>query len=641
MKLADKIVISLKSEEQIEVDVGTTSEQIIEKVLPGSSHCFLAAIFQDELIDLNRPLQVNGKLQFIHIDQAEALDVFWHSTSHIMAQAVKRLYPNVQLGIGPSIAKGFYYDFNLDTPITPEDLPKIEMEMQNIVDENQVFQRQVLTINQAIDLFNERNEPFKVQLIEELNDNEITAYQNGDFIDLCRGPHIPSTKFAKHFKLTSVAGAYWHGDERNAVMQRIYGISFPDKKKLKIHLQKIEEAKKRDHRKLGKELDLFSFHAEGPGFPFWHPNGMVLYNAVQQYMQLTLIQHGYQEIKTPLILNESLWHLSGHWDNYKENMYFTSIDEQSYAVKPMNCPGGLLVFGNKLHSYKDFPIKISEMGLVHRHEKSGVLHGLFRVRMFTQDDAHVFCTPDQIEDEVIQIIDLVDEIYKTFGFEDYEVELSTQPAKSIGTDEMWRRAETALENALKQKKMSYQINHGDGAFYGPKIDYHIRDSLDRTWQCGTIQLDFSMPERFSLEYVGSDNEKHRPVMLHRAILGSVERFIGILIEHYGGDFPLWLAPVQCVIMPISENQISYASKLYHQLVELGIRCKLDDRNEKIGYKIREAETKKCNYMCIIGDKEIESESVSLRQRKKGDLGIFSVSNLIEKFQDEIRRRVSH
>ena len=641
MESSGKINISVDGDAQIEVDSGTTSQQLIEKISPKSPERILASVLDEEQMDLSRPLTRSGQLQFVYDDQPEALHILWHSTSHIMAQAIKRLYPEAQLGIGPAITQGFYYDFKLDTPITPEDLPKIEAEMRKIVDENQTFKRSLMDKSEAIELFQTRNEPFKIELIDEIETKTVSLYENEEFVDLCRGPHVPSTRFAKFFKLTSVAGAYWHGDERNAVMQRIYGISFSDKKNLKKHLNRIEEAKKRDHRKLGKELDLFSFHLEGPGFPFWHPNGMVLYNSVQQYLQQTLLQHGYQEIKTPLILNETLWHQSGHWDNYKENMYFTSIDEQPYAVKPMNCPGGLLVFRNKMHSYRELPVKMSEMGLVHRHEKSGVLHGLFRVRMFTQDDAHVFCTPEQIEDEVIKIIDLIDEVYKTFGFDQYEVELSTRPAKSIGSDDMWNRAEAALENALKMKEMDYQLNKGDGAFYGPKIDYHIRDSLDRTWQCGTIQLDFSMPERFELEYVGADNQKHRPVMLHRAILGSVERFIGILIEHYGGDFPLWLAPVQCVVMPISENQLEYANRIFSELNAQGIRCVLDERSEKIGYKIREAETKKCNYMCIVGEKESESKTVSLRQRKKGNIGSFSISALIDKFQDEIRRRVRH
>ncbi|MBN1780757.1 threonine--tRNA ligase [bacterium] len=641
MVQSEKICIKLPNGKEIVLTGSVSPDGILQEHFPDKKNTCIAAVLNEKPIDLSREISESGDLRFMDIQQPEALDIFWHSSSHVMAQAVKNLYPDAQLGIGPSISRGFYYDFKLDTPITPDDLPRIEAAMQKIIDENQVFERQVLNRSDSIDVFKSRNEPFKVELIQEIEDEQVTVYQNNGFMDLCRGPHVPSTKFIRYFKLTSVAGSYWHGDERNAVMQRIYGISFPDKKQLKNHLLQIEEAKKRDHRKIGKELDLFSFHQEGPGFPFWHAHGMILYNNVQRYLQKTLEIHGYQEIKTPLILNEALWHQSGHWDNYKENMYFTSIDEQPFAVKPMNCPGGLLVFRNNLHSYKDFPIKMSEMGLVHRHEKSGVLHGLFRVRMFTQDDAHVFCTPEQIETEVIQIIDLIDEVYSTFGFNDYEVELSTKPLKSIGSDEMWQRAEAALENALIKKQMKYQLNPGDGAFYGPKIDYHIRDSLDRLWQCGTIQLDFSMPERFSLEYVGPDNSKHRPVMIHRAILGSVERFIGILIEHYAGDFPLWLAPVQCAVLPISEKHESFASTVLELLRSQGIRCKVDNRNEKIGFKIRDAETHRINYMCIIGDREVEEQSVSLRQRKKGNLGTFDTEALIKRFMDELDRRANH
>ena len=637
-----KIRLKFNRGESVQLAAGVTAAQILSDRFPNQIPHTLAARYNDRLIDLSCPLKEDGTLDFITDKDPEGLEIYWHSSSHIMAQAVKRLFPGTQLGIGPSIAKGFYYDFKLDQPITLEHLPGIEEMMQEIIDEKHVFKREVLPRQEAITLFTRLGEPFKIELIEQISDEFVTVYRNGQFIDLCRGPHVPNTQFIRYFKLISVAGSYWHGDERNAVMQRIYGISYPEKKQLKAYLLQIEEAKKRDHRKIGKALDLFSFQPEGPGFPFWHPRGMVLYNEVIDYLRRTLTRKGYLEIKTPIILNESLWHMSGHWDNYKENMYFTQIDDQSYAVKPMNCPGGLLVFKNSLHSYRDFPLKMSEMGLVHRHEKSGVLHGLFRVRMFTQDDAHVYCTPGQIEEEVIQIIDLIEEVYSTFGFHDYEVELSTRPLKSIGSDEMWRTAEKALENALKQRKMSYQLNPGDGAFYGPKIDYHIRDSLDRTWQCGTIQVDFSMPERFSLEYIGPDNEKHRPVMIHRAILGSIERFIGILIEHYAGDFPLWLAPVQCVIMPISEKHSKHARSVLQSLDETGIRCRLDDRNEKIGFKIRDAEVNRVNYMAIIGDNEIESGSVSLRQRKKGNLGTLSVNQLIEKLVNEIQqRRSSH
>ena len=643
MSLNDnKIRIKLNRGEPLQLSSGVTPEQILTDRFPNQVQHTLAARYNNELIDLSCPINENGNLEFVTDDNSDGLNIYWHSSSHIMAQAVKRLFPGTQLGIGPSISKGFYYDFKVSQPITSEDLPRIEQAMQEIVNEKHLFKRELLPKQDAIALFRRLKEPFKIELIEQIEDDFVSVYRNGRFVDLCRGPHVPNTQFIRHFKLISVAGSYWHGDERNAVMQRIYGISFPDKKQLKAHLLYIEEAKKRDHRKIGKALDLFSFQPEGPGFPFWHPKGVIVYNQVIDYLRQTLNRNGYLEIKTPLILNESLWHMSGHWDNYKENMYFTQIDDQSYAVKPMNCPGGLLVFKNSMHSYRDFPLKISEMGLVHRHEKSGVLHGLFRVRMFTQDDAHVYCMPEQIEAEVIQIINLIEEVYSTFGFYDYDIELSTRPLKSIGSDEMWQTAEKALENALKKRNISYQVNPGDGAFYGPKIDYHIRDSLDRTWQCGTIQVDFSMPERFSLEYIGPDNEKHRPVMIHRAILGSIERFIGILIEHYAGDFPLWLAPVQCAILPITEKHIEQARAVLQTLKTAGIRCHLDDRNEKIGFKIRDAEMNRINYMGIIGDNEVESDSVSLRQRKKGNLGILSVKQLTEKLVDEIqKRRSSH
>ena len=511
--------------------------------------------------------------------------------------------------------------------------------MKEIVNEDQPFVRKILSKDEAVALFEEKKELFKLELIRDILDNKVSVYKNGNFVDLCRGPHVPSTGYIKYFKLLSIAGAYWRGDERNPVMQRIYGIAFPEKKTLDEHLRKLEEAKNRDHRRLGKELDLFSFHPEGPGFPFWHPNGMVIYNAITEYVREVLAKHGYQEVKTPIILNVELWHRSGHWDNYKENMYFTKIDNDSYAIKPMNCPGGLLVYKSRPHSYRDLPLKLSELGLVHRHEKSGVLHGLFRVRQFTQDDAHVFCTPEQMEDEIVKLIDLINEIYHTFGYEHFQIELSTRPAKSIGTDEMWEKAEKALMHALERKNISYQTNPGEGAFYGPKIDYHIQDSLGRMWQCGTIQVDFSMPERFNLEYIGPDGEKHPPVMIHRAILGSVERFIGILIEHVGGAFPLWLAPTQCIILPISEKHHEYAEKILKMITEKDIRATVDNRSEKIGYKIREAEAKKIPYMCIVGDKEKTNETVSVRERKKGDTGEIYINEFIEKLQNDIKRRI--
>jgi len=637
----NKVIVTFRDGSTRSIDQGTTLHQIIQEINPKLVSRVIAATVDDQLTDLSSPIQKDASIQFISGDNDEGLHVFWHSGSHIMAQAVKALYPETQLGIGPSIANGFYYDFHLSDPLNPQSLETIEKKMSEIIEQNQTFVHEFLPRKKAIELFEKRNEPFKVELIKELDQDEISVYRNDSFVDLCRGPHIPSTGFLKHFKLLSIAGSYWRGDERNAVMQRIYGVAFPDSKSLKKHLQNIEEAKKRDHRRLGKALDLFSFQPEGPGFVFWHAKGSVLYNQISNYIREVLEKHDYYEIKTPIILNEELWHRSGHWDNYKENMYFTEIDEQKYAVKPMNCPGGLLVFKNSPHSYRDLPLKLAELGLVHRHEKSGVLHGLFRVRQFTQDDAHVYCTEEQTEDEVVKLIDLVSEVYTVFGFENFQIELSTRPSKAIGSAQMWEKAENALKRALDRKNIKYQINEGEGAFYGPKIDYHIQDSLGRMWQCGTIQVDFSMPERFDLEYIGPDGEKHRPVMIHRAIFGSLERFIGILIEHYGGAFPVWLAPVQCVICPISEKHHEYAEKVVRSLKSAGIRCELDKRNEKIGYKIRESEVNKIPYMCIVGDKEVENQSVAVRIQGKGDQGAISIDQFIAELLEKIKRRTDY
>ena len=633
------IQVRINNGQEKECDSGISISEVLKQLNPKTLKTAVAAEIDGQPVDLNTILDKDSSIRILSSKDPDGMEVFWHSSSHVMAQAVQALYPDAKLGIGPAIDGGFYYDFSLEHPLTVEDLPAIEEKMREIVEAAQTFSRNVLPREEAIEFFKKRGEEFKVELLSEFDDVSFSIYKNDTFADLCRGPHLPTTAYVKHFKLLSVAGAYWRGDERNAVLQRIYGVSFPKQSVLEAHLHKIEEAKKRDHRRLGKELDLFSFHAEGPGFPFWHPNGMILVNEVESYLAKTLIRHGYSEIKTPIILNEALWHRSGHWDNYKENMYFTAIDEQPYAVKPMNCPGSLLIYKNNMHSYRDLPIKMSELGLVHRHEKSGVLHGLFRVRQFTQDDAHVFCTPDQLENEIIQIIDLVAEVYAAFGFEEYSMELSTRPSKSIGSAEIWDMAETALKNALVKKGIDYELNEGEGAFYGPKIDYHIRDSIGRTWQCGTIQVDFSMPERFELEYVGQDGERHRPVMIHRAILGSVERFVGILIEHYGGAFPLWLAPEQCVIIPISEKHHETAQKINETLVLSGIRSQIDLRSEKVGYKIREAETRKIPYMCIIGDREVENKSVSLRKHKEGDLGSLTIDDVTQKLLDELHRRI--
>ena len=561
--------------------------------------------------------------------------MYWHTTSHIMAQAVKRLFPNAKVTIGPAIDKGFYYDFDVEKPFTEEDLQKIEDEMRRIIKEDLVIERFELKREDAIKLMEDRNEPYKVELIKELPDGEIISfYKQGEFTDLCRGPHLPSTGCVKAIKLLSSSGAYWRGDEHNKMLQRIYGISFPKQSEIDEYLNMLEEAKKRDHKKLGKDLELFMMSPEGPGFPFFLPKGMVLRNILEDYWRKIHKENGYVEIKTPMILNEELWHRSGHWEHYKENMYTTKIDDIDYGIKPMNCPGGMIVYKNSLHSYKELPIRAGELGLVHRHEKSGQLNGLFRVRCFTQDDAHIFCLPDQIQDEIKGVMKLVDEVYSKFGF-DYTIELSTRPEDSMGADELWEMAEGALKQVLKDTGKEYALNEGDGAFYGPKIDFHIKDCLGRDWQCGTIQLDFQMPERFDLTYIGEDGEKHRPVMLHRVIFGSIERFIGIITEHFAGAFPLWLSPVQVSILPISDNQKEYATKIKNELEKLDIRVELDDRQEKIGYNIREAQLQKVPYMLILGEKEVLTNTVGVRVRKQGDIGQMSLDDFITRVKKEI------
>jgi len=636
-----KINIQFTNGKKGNYNKGIRLNQIIEDLFPNTLKNYLAAVIDNTLIDLSTPVKQDSTIHLLTIQDEKGLKIFWHSASHVLAHAVKILYPDVQLGIGPAISNGFYYDFKFKNNISIEEFPVITNKMQEIVDRDEPFIKKTVSKKEAISIFKERNEPFKLELINNLEESHISLYTNNDFIDLCRGPHVPSTGYIKYFKLLSLAGAYWHGDERNPMMQRIYGIAYPLKKTLKKHIQSLEEAKKRDHRKLGKKLNLFSFHEEGPGFPFWHDNGMIIINEIVHYMRSTLRKHGYLEVKTPLILNEELWHKSGHWDNYKDNMYFTEIDETNYAIKPMNCPGGLLIYNESLHSFRELPLKYSELGIVHRHEKSGVLHGLFRVRQFTQDDAHVFCTPEQLNDEIDKLIDLVYEIYNTFGFTEFLVELSTRPSKSIGSDNMWDQAEQALSNSLKNKKIDYQLNKGEGAFYGPKIDFHIKDTLGRMWQCGTIQVDFSMPERFDLQYIGSDGDKHQPVLIHRAILGSVERFIGILIEHYGGNFPVWLSPVQCILIPVSEDHRTYADNICSEITADNIRCKVDDRDEKVGYKIRSAEKQKIPYMCIVGDKEIANKTVSLRKKRQGETGEIKVKALIEEIKNNINRRTNN
>ena len=564
------------------------------------------------------------------------LQVLRHTASHIMAQAIKRLFPQAKLAIGPAIENGFYYDIDVEPKLVEADLEKIEAEMKKIIKENLKIESFKLPRQEALKLMEERNEPYKVELINDLpEDEEISFFKQGEFVDLCTGPHMLYTKAVKVFKLMNITGAYWRGDEKNKMLQRIYATAFENKEGLEKYLEELEEAKRRDHRKIGKELELFMIAPEGPGFPFFLPKGMELRNVLEDFWRKIHKEHGYVEIKTPMILNEELWHRSGHWDHYKENMYTTKIDDTDYGIKPMNCPGGMLVYKNSMHSYRDLPIRAGELGLVHRHEKSGELNGLFRVRCFTQDDAHIFCLPSQIEEEISNVIKLIDEVYSIFGFE-YEIELSTRPEDSMGSDEQWEMAEGALKKVLKDLNMKYELNEGDGAFYGPKIDFHIKDCLGRSWQCGTIQLDFQMPERFDLTYIGEDGEKHRPVMLHRVIFGSIERFIGILIEQYAGAFPTWLAPVQVKILTIADRHVDYAKKLMKEMSSKGIRVELDDREEKMGYKIREAQLQKVPYMLIIGDKEVEENKVSMRSRDKGDLGSIEKEKFIEKVEEEIK-----
>ena len=574
---------------------------------------------------------------------AEALHALRHTASHIMAQAIKHLYGGadgkaVKLAIGPAIDTGFYYDIDTDKKISDDDLADIEREMKSIIKQNLPLERSTLNRADALKKFYDEGETYKVELIENLPDDaEISLFTQGDFTDLCAGPHVQSTGKVKAFKLMSIAGAYWRGDEHNKMLQRIYGTAFESKDELKDYLHMLEEAARRDHRKLGKELDLFSLHDEGPGFPFFHPNGMVIRNELINYWREVHRRYGYQEIKTPIILNRKLWETSGHWDHYKENMYFTKIDEEDYAVKPMNCPGGMLVYNTHVHSYRDLPLRLGELGLVHRHEKSGVLHGLFRVRNFTQDDAHIFMTPAQVEPEIQKTIDLFDEVYKTFGLK-YKAELSTRPENSMGDDETWELATDALRKALEHRGLEYVINEGDGAFYGPKIDFHLKDSIGRTWQCGTIQLDMLLPEKFDLNYIGEDGREHRPIMVHRVVYGSIERFIGILIENYAGAFPVWLAPVQIKILPVTDSHVDYAKELGEKFFKLKLRAEVDDRNEKVGKKIRDSQVRKIPYTIVVGDKEIETGVLPIRKYSAKDSVQMSVDDFIAYVQEKISSR---
>ncbi|MEA4846467.1 MAG: threonine--tRNA ligase [Clostridiaceae bacterium] len=634
------VKITLKDGSVKEYQKGTRVEEIVASIGGGLLKAALAAKINGKVVDLSTPVNEDSSLEVLTFDDDAGKWALRHTGSHILAQAVKRLYPDVKLAIGPAIDTGFYYDIDLDKPFSEEDFEAIEKEMEKIVKEDLNLERFELPRKEALDMMSRMGESYKVELINDLpEDSVISFYRQGEFTDLCAGPHVPSTGKVKAIKLLSVAGAYWRGNEKNKMLQRIYGTAFIKKSQLDEYLNMLEEAKRRDHRKLGKELDLFSLHEEGPGFPFFHPKGMIIRNELENYWRNIHRKNGYTEIKTPIILNEDLWHQSGHWDHYKENMYFTTIDEKTYAVKPMNCPGGILVYKSAMHSYRDLPLRMGELGLVHRHELSGALHGLMRVRNFTQDDAHLYLTPEQIKEEVLGVISLTDQIYKQFGF-NYRVELSTKPENSMGSDEDWEHATEALRNALEAAGLPYKINEGDGAFYGPKIDFHLEDSIGRTWQCGTIQLDFQMPEKFDLTYVGADGEKHRPVMIHRTIFGSIERFIGILIENYAGAFPVWLAPVQVIVLPVSERQKEYAEKLKERLEDLDIRAEADLRSEKIGYRIREAQLQKIPYMLVVGDKEMETGTVAVRDRKEGDKGVMKFEDFLPQIKEEIKNKVN-
>ncbi len=634
------MIVTLKDGSKKEYAEAKSVIEIAQDISEGLARAACAGEVDGEVRDLRTVVDKDCELNILTFDSEGGQGAFRHTASHIMAQAIKRLYPEVKLAIGPSVADGFYYDVDSETPLTTEDLEKIEKEMKKIVKEALPITRFTKSREEAIAYFKEKQEPYKVELIEDLpEDAEISFYQQGEFVDLCAGPHLMNTKTVKAFKLTSLAGAYWRGSEKNKMLTRIYGTAYTKKADLEEYLTRLEEAKRRDHRKLGKELGLFMMREEGPGFPFFLPKGMVLKNTLLDYWREIHNKAGYVEISTPVMLSRHLWETSGHWDHYKENMYTTVIDETDFAIKPMNCPGGILVYQSEPRSYRDLPLRMGELGLVHRHEKSGQLHGLMRVRCFTQDDAHIFMMPEQIRDEIKGVAKLIDEVYQLFGFK-YHVELSTRPEDSMGSDEDWEMATDALRGALDDLGLDYVVNEGDGAFYGPKIDFHLEDSIGRTWQCGTIQLDFQLPLRFNCEYIGADGEKHRPIMIHRVAFGSIERFIGILIEHFAGAFPTWLSPVQVKVLPISEKYMDYAEKVFAQLKEAGIRVEIDNRAEKIGYKIREARLQKVPYMLVVGAKEEEEGKVSVRSRFLGDEGAKDLGEFIVSLKEEIKDRVN-
>jgi len=606
------------------------SEVLKERGIDGD---VIAVKIDGKMYDLDALVEEDATIEPVRVDSPEGIEILRHSASHIMAQAVYRLYPGTKYGVGPAIENGFYYDMDVPVAITEEDLPKIEDEMKRIASEAIPFERLVMSKEEAMRLFQERGDVYKLEILRDIEDDTVSLYRVGEFIDLCRGPHVPNTSYVKHFKLLSLAGAYWRGDERNPMLTRIYGTAFPSEEDLLAYLTKIEEAKRRDHRRIGKELDLFSLQNEAPGFPFFHPKGVVILNTLVDFWRKVHIQRGYQEIKTPLILDQDLWIRSGHWDHYRENMYFTEIDEKPFAIKPMNCPGGILVYKTQLRSYRDLPLKLAELGVVHRHERSGVLHGLMRVRCFTQDDAHIFTSEEHIKEEITDIMEMVQYIYGVFGFP-YHIELSTRPENAMGDKVLWDKAEQALQEALEDRGVEYKLNPGDGAFYGPKIDFHLEDCIGRTWQCGTIQLDFQMPEKFDITYIGPDGEPHRPVMIHRTILGSLERFLGILIEQYAGAFPYWLAPVQVKILPVSDEHLPYAKKVASALQKKDVRIEVDLKEGTLGKKIRDAQMQKIPYMLIIGNREVEKGVVSVRDRSKGDLGSMSLEALVELLGNE-------
>ncbi len=632
------IKVTLKDGSVKEVAAGSTLLEIAKGISQKLGKQALLAVVDGVNKDLSDKLEHDAAVEFVTPDTPEGLHAIRHTCAHVMAQAIQHLFPDVKFAIGPAIANGFYYDLDSEHTFTPEDLQAIEKEMAKIVKQNIPLQRAEIPRSEALAMFAAKDEKYKVELINDLpEDAIISTYTQGDFTDLCAGPHCPSTGRVKAFKLQSIAGAYWRGNEKNKMLQRIYGTAFPSKEELDEYLHMLEEAAKRDHRKLGKELDIFAVMDEGPGFPFFLPNGMTIRNELINYWRQVHRRYGYEEIKTPMILSRKLWETSGHWDHYKENMYFTQIDEQDYAIKPMNCPGGMLVYKLHPHSYKELPIRAGELGLVHRHELSGALHGLFRVRCFTQDDAHIFMMPSQIRSEIKNVISLFDEVYATFGLK-YHAELSTRPENSMGDDATWELATNGLREALEDCGLEYVVNEGDGAFYGPKIDFHLTDSIGRTWQCGTIQLDMQLPERFELTYTGEDGLKHRPVMIHRVVYGSIERFIGILIEHYAGAFPAWLAPCQVRILPITDKHVAYAKALADKMFDLGLRVHLDDRNEKLGYKIREAQVQKVPYTLVVGDKEVEEGTVNVRRRGAGDVGAMAQDAFIAMLQEEIKEK---